>query len=127
MDFPTFLFHPFRVFPLTKKQFIINTKERKRSSLSNTPTQCLISGRKWVQIINVNQIPAIEFPINSREVDQGTDEWHHLCKRALEVCENYGQELKASLCQGNFSAFHLRQRTLIQALNKPPTVNPLEA
>ncbi|KAK9946102.1 hypothetical protein M0R45_011579 [Rubus argutus] len=37
-----------------------------------------------------HQVPAIEFTVNSREVDRGTDEWHHLCKRVREACENYG-------------------------------------
>jgi len=37
-----------------------------------------------------HQIPAIAFTINSREVDRGTDEWNHLCKKVREACENYG-------------------------------------
>ncbi|XP_062016753.1 probable inactive 2-oxoglutarate-dependent dioxygenase AOP2 isoform X2 [Rosa rugosa] len=36
------------------------------------------------------QIPAIEFTMNSLEVDRGTDEWYHLCKKVREACENYG-------------------------------------
>ncbi|XP_004295486.1 PREDICTED: feruloyl CoA ortho-hydroxylase 1-like [Fragaria vesca subsp. vesca] len=36
------------------------------------------------------QIPAIEFAMNSPELDRGTDEWYHLCKKVREACENYG-------------------------------------
>ncbi|PRQ35428.1 putative oxoglutarate/iron-dependent dioxygenase, non-heme dioxygenase domain-containing protein [Rosa chinensis] len=36
------------------------------------------------------QIPAIEFTMNSLEVDRGTVEWYHLCKKVREACENYG-------------------------------------
>ena len=36
------------------------------------------------------QIPAIDFSINSTELDRGTEEWYSLCMRVREACENYG-------------------------------------
>ncbi|KAK5840942.1 probable 2-oxoglutarate-dependent dioxygenase AOP1 [Gossypium arboreum] len=34
------------------------------------------------------EVPVIEF--RSLDLERGTDEWHHLCKRFREACETYG-------------------------------------
>ncbi|TYH27068.1 hypothetical protein ES288_A02G039800v1 [Gossypium darwinii] len=34
------------------------------------------------------EVPVIEF--RSLDLERGTDEWHHLCKRVREACETYG-------------------------------------
>lgn len=39
---------------------------------------------------NKNQIPSIDFSLNSLEIDRGTDKWYSLCKRVREACETYG-------------------------------------
>ncbi|KAK8262289.1 hypothetical protein V6Z12_D13G246800 [Gossypium hirsutum] len=35
-------------------------------------------------------IPVIEFRTGSRDLERGTEGWHHLCKRVREACETYG-------------------------------------
>ncbi|TYH36293.1 hypothetical protein ES332_D13G254900v1 [Gossypium tomentosum] len=35
-------------------------------------------------------IPVIEFRTGSRDLERGTEGWHHLCKRIREACETYG-------------------------------------
>ena len=36
------------------------------------------------------QIPVIELPTGSPDLERGTQGWHHLCKRVRDACKNYG-------------------------------------
>ncbi|KAM5585380.1 putative 2-oxoglutarate-dependent dioxygenase AOP1 [Rosa sericea] len=76
------------------------------------------------------QIPAIEFTMNSPEMDRGTDEWYHLCKKVREACENYGcfeivydkipPQLRAETFSASRKLFSLPLETKKQNLNPKP-------
>ncbi|PRQ32040.1 putative oxoglutarate/iron-dependent dioxygenase, non-heme dioxygenase domain-containing protein [Rosa chinensis] len=76
------------------------------------------------------QIPAIEFIMNSPEMDRGTDEWYHLCKKVREACENYGcfeivydkipPQLRAETFSASRKLFSLPLETKKQNLNPKP-------
>ncbi|XP_062017538.1 probable 2-oxoglutarate-dependent dioxygenase AOP1.2 isoform X2 [Rosa rugosa] len=76
------------------------------------------------------QIPAIEFTMNSPEMDRGTDEWYHLCKKVREACENYGcfeivydkipPQLRAETFSASRKLFSLPLETKKHNLNPNP-------
>ncbi|KAL6206295.1 hypothetical protein ACLB2K_023543 [Fragaria x ananassa] len=76
------------------------------------------------------QIPAIEFAMNSPEVNRGTDEWYHLCKKVREACENFGcfeivyekipPQLRAEFFSASRKLFSLPLETKKKNINPNP-------
>ncbi|XVE71619.1 hypothetical protein DITRI_Ditri10aG0165700 [Diplodiscus trichospermus] len=74
------------------------------------------------------QIPVIELPTGSPDLERGTQGWHHLCKSVREACEKYGcfevvyEKVPRKLREEMFSL--LRELVEVPLERKEKNVNP---